>query len=191
MKFPYITTAAVALLLLACNGQQDNTSDNTTWQAPTPIDTLLALDTRQEHNTIDVAGQQLTYTLTIAPDTLLPIVTNRDGQRYYDNTATLVISKDGTTLLNRTFHKDDFAQFVPTKEMPFSVLAGLTYDELGNEQHNDALRLIATVGDPDEANGVNFPVEIVVLPNGQLSLEQAEDIETAPLTPGLSESPEQ
>lgn len=177
-------------LFSSCQGKRQPQQENQPWQPPVRTDTLLALEARQESNTIEVAGHQLSYSCSIAPDTLLAIVSNQDGQRYYDNTATLTIHEAQNLILRQTFTKEDFAYFVPNKEMEFCVLAGLTYDELANEQHHDALRFIATVGDPDEANGINFPVEIVVRPNGHLTLEQAEDLETAPLTPGLSEQPD-
>lgn len=194
MKTPHslLFTFLFSLLTLfaSCQGKQEQQPEDRPWQPPTQTDTLLALDARQDNNTVEVDGHQLTYAYAIAPDTLRPIVANQDGQRYYDNTATLTIHEGQALILKQTFTKEDFAYFVPNKEMKFCVLAGFTYDELANEQRHDALRFIATVGDPDEANGINFPVEIVVRPNGQLTLEQAEDLETAPLTPGLSEQPD-
>ena len=182
--------ALCILLLASCGGNQQTEEEETPWQAPEAVDTIIALDARRTTATITLRQAQLTYICSIAPDTLLPVVTNPDGQRYFDNTATLTVRRGGNILIERSFTKRDFANYVPPKQMNSCVLAGLTYDELAAEQHDDALRFIATVGDPDEANGVNFPVELIVSPDGGLRMEQAEDIETAPLHPGLNEPPE-
>lgn len=190
-SFPFLHSPflILSLFLASCGGNQQTDEGETPWQAPQAVDTILALDARRATATITLSQQTLTYTYAIAPDTLLPIVTNPDGQRYFDNTATLTVRRGESILLECSFTKKDFANYVPPKQMPVCVLAGLTYDELAAEQHDDALRFIATVGDPDEANGVNFPVELIISPDGSLRMEQAEDIETAPLQPGLSEPP--
>ena len=176
------------LLLTACGGNTNEQQESDTWEPPVFVDTILSIDARQVSDTASVGGHLLSYSFSIAPDDSLPVVTNADGQRYYDNVATLTVRQGQSVLLKRTFLKKDFAQFVPAKAMDLCTLAGFAFDVLRAEE-GDALYFIATVGDPDEAAGVNFPVELIVSPTGALRMEVGEDLETAPMHADLNEAP--
>ena len=179
---------ALLILLTACGGKTDEQQENDTWEPPVFVDTILAIDARQVSDTAAVGGHLLSYSFSIAPDDSLPVVTNADGQRYYDNVAKLTIRQGQNVILKRTFTKKDFAQFVPAKAMNLCTLAGFAYDVLRAEA-GDALYFIAAVGDPDEAVGVNFPVELIISPAGDLRMEVGEDLETAPMHADLNQPP--
>lgn len=188
MKYSLMLVAAL-LMLVGCNGgEKSDSRANAEWKAPVVVDTILCADVREGCDTVRIQGQLLAYAFRFAPDDSLPLVVNADGQRARDNVAELTVHRGETLLLHRVFHKQDFAAFVPQDQMPYCTLAGFTYDRMRSDER-DALRFVATVGDPDESSGVNYPVELVVSPSGALRLEVGDDMETAPLVPDLREEP--
>lgn len=178
------------LLLFSCTGgESSGVASDDQWQPPEVVDTILSIDRRLVNDTVRIGGRLLSYAFEIAPDTSLAVVTNADGLRSYDNVAQLTVCCGQETLLRRTFRKEDFAAYVPQGQMSCCTLAGFALDRLRMEE-SDALRFIATVGDPDDATGINYPVELIISPSGTLHMERAEDLETSPLVPDLNVAPD-
>lgn len=188
MRQSFISLAALVLLASCHGGEKSSSQSDGEWKPPVVADTILCIDAREGSDTVRIQGQVLTYAFRIAPDDSLPIVVNADGQRARDNVAELSVRRGEAMLLRRIFHKQDFAAFVPQGQMEHCTLAGFTYDRMRADEQ-DALRFIATVGDPDESAGINYPVELVVSASGALRMEVADDMETAPLVPNLGEEP--
>jgi len=119
----------------------------------------------------------------------LPIIINADGAKYYDNAVNLIIWRDDSIkILHKVFLKKDFTDYVSNKYLQKSGLVGFSYNPIKGNDSN-ALYFLATIGDPDESAGVNFPIEIRISTTGAISMQKAEYIETEPLQKGLNEEP--
>lgn len=181
----------ILLTTAACGGntQNEKTSDSI-WKAPVVEDRIYQTNPVNANDTFRIGNNIYQYHFTLAPSDSLPIVTNADGTRYYDNSVLLTIRRDSSIIFNHRFTKNSFAEFIPATSMKTSTLAGFSYNLTKTDDHTQ-LRFIATVGDPDETAGINFPLEICVKTSGEYTISQAEDIETEPLIEGLNVDPSQ
>ncbi len=185
--FPLLSL--LILLLASCHGQTStDTHADTVWVQPTETDTVLSLHPISHTDTITIRGSLLTYTYHFGPTDSLPIVVNADGVRYRDNTATLTVSRGTTLLFRQTYTKQTFRHFIEPSDLRTSALVGFSYNLTKPDDHH-TLHFIATVGDPDESAGVNYPVEINITADGSSTMNPAEDMETEPLIRGLNQDP--
>lgn len=186
----FIFTLIAATTAACGNSTKNEETNDSIWQAPVVEDRIHTMSVIDHSDTFRVENRLYEYHYHFAPADSLPIVTNADGTRYNDNTVLLTIKRDSTVIFNHRFTKASFAELVPASNLKTSALAGFSYNLTKTDDHTQ-LRFIATVGDPDETAGINFPIEILVKPSGQFSLQPAEDIETEPLIEGLNVDPSQ
>ena len=166
--------------LFSCHGNKGGNAENDSiWIAPQQTDSILSLDEINATDSHKINGTAFTYTIRMAPSDSLPIVVNLDGTRYKDNIVNLTVSKEQQVILNRNFTKASFKDFVPKNDMSNCALVGFSYN-LNETADSTQLRFIATVGDPDETAGVNYPTEILISPAGHITMQMAKDIETEP-----------
>jgi|GEM_PF-3309546 len=168
------TLAFAALLLLtACSGSDKTTNADSTAQGeqaqPTQIYTTKA---QKENGTVHTPIGNYAFTTTLSAADSLPIVSTEYGNLYRDNIATLHITLDGANIINRTFTKQSFAQFVPKDQEGLALVSLIKDPDRPNE-----LAFLATVGAPDDEER-NFFVEITVNPNGNVTLAKTEPKET-------------
>lgn len=180
----------LSVSLPSCSGHRsDSPSQDSAWVKPVEQDTIVALEPLSSRSTLTIGGQRLTYEYRMQPADSLPVITNVDGARYYDNEVLLTVWRnDSVRIFHRRFLKGDFAAQVGSARMERVGLVGFSYNPMKSDD-TSALYFLATVGDPDETAGVNFPVEIRITPSGSMSMQRAEDIETEPLHEGLNEEP--
>ena len=178
-----------ALFLLSCHGNSKGNGENDSiWIAPQQSDSILSLDDINASETLLINGEKISYVFRMSPADSLPIVTNLDGTRYKDNIVNLTVSRGNDVILKREFTKYSFKDFVPSNDMSNCALVGFSYN-LNETNDSTQLRFIATVGDPDETAGVNYPTEILISPNGNIKMQVAKDIETEPEFDNLNEEP--
>ena len=184
-----IIAASCLLPVVGCVDKNNNkeTSDSL-WVRPQEKQELLAFDAKEVKDTITINGRLLTYVFHFTPSDSLPLVINADGQKYKDNIVKLTVKADSNIIFNKTFYKNDFKDYVDPKNFRTSALAGFNYNLTKMDDHH-ALHFIATIGDPDETSGVNFPIDICITTDGRYTMEKANDIETEPLLPGLNKEP--
>ena len=187
---PILYIAALAMMTLeACKGNSENNQqEDSLWVAPQQTNAILDLGVMERSDTITVRGRLYRYNFRFAPVDSLPIIVNPDGTRYHDNEVLLTISRDSTVVLRRRFTKQSFASMVPAQELHKLAHAGFSYN-LNHADDHSQLRFIATVGDPDETSGINYPVEIRVTADGTYSLHTVEDFETESLFDDLNLDP--
>lgn len=192
LSLPCLCACAALLFvsLSSCKGNKGDTpAQDSAWVRPAELDTVVALEPLSLRSTLTLDGQCLTYEYRMQPSDSLPVITNVDGARYYDNEVLLTVWRDDSVrIFRRRFLKGDFAGCLSLSRMDRVGLVGFSYNPMKSDD-TSALYFLATVGDPDETAGVNFPVEIRITPSGSLSMQQAEDIETEPLHEGLNEEP--
>lgn len=157
------------------------------WSQSDELDEIISLPPLSYRASAVVAGKQLTYEYRMEAVDSLPVIVNVDGIRYYDNAVNLTIwSESSEILLNRKFLKKDFARYVNAENMKCLGLVGFSINP-ETKTDSQVIHFIATVGDPDETSGVNFPVDICVDAVGHISMKPAENTETAPLNSELSQ----
>ena len=175
--------------LLSCHGNSKGNGENDSiWIAPQQSDSILSLDDINASETLLINGEKISYVFRMSPADSLPIVTNLDGTRYKDNIVNLTVSRGNDVILKREFTKYSFKDYVPSNDMSNCALVGFSYN-LNETNDSTQLRFIATVGDPDETAGVNYPTEILISPNGNIKMQVAKDIETEPEFDNLNEEP--
>ncbi len=177
-------------LCLSCGSHSsDSNLNDSIWIAPPEDNSILSLDESDRDGSVRIGEKDYTYHYHFQPSDSLPIVVNADGQRYRDNVAHLTVRREGTVIFSHRFTKQSFTNFIAKKDLAGSALVGFSYNLTKTEDHTQ-LRFIATVGDPDETAGINYPIEIKVQTSGQWSTERAQDIETEPLIEGLNVDPD-
>lgn len=176
--------------LSSCKGNdRDTAAQDTLWTRPAAQDSIIALDPIAYRHAVTLGSSRLTYEYRMQPCDSLPVITNADGARYYDNEVELTVWRDDSVrLFHRRFLKRDFAEYAAGGNLDRVGLVGFSYNPMKADD-TSALYFLATVGDPDESAGVNFPVELRVTPSGSLTMQRAEDMETEPLQDGLNQEP--
>ena len=69
------------------------------------------LQTISSSSSADFKGRTYTMNVVRKADGTLPIVTDVQGLKYYDNTITLEITTDGRLFVNKIFNKNHFNNF--------------------------------------------------------------------------------
>lgn len=175
-------------LLTSCSEHKKNEQpQRLQWSQSDEQDEIISLPPLSYRASAVLAGKRLTYEYGMEAVDSLPIIVNVDGTRYYDNVVFLTIwGEDSKVLLKRKFLKEDFTKYVSTENMRCLGLVGFSINP-ETKADSQELHFIATVGDPDETSGVNFPVDIGVDALGNISMKPAENTETAPLNRELSQ----
>lgn len=177
-------------MFISCNNSENKKQDiDSIWVKPQEQETITSLDPISYRNTSMLSGHRYTYEYKMESIDTLPIIINADGAKYYDNAVNLTIWRDDTVkIFHKVFLKKNFTDYVSNQYIQKSGLVGFSYNPI-KEKDQTALYFLATIGDPDESAGVNFPIEIRISTEGSISMKKAEDIETEPLQKGLNEEP--
>ena len=101
-------------------------------------------------------------------DSRLPIVTDEQGLKYYDNTIGLRITSGGREVIFKEFTKQTFASFLEADFLKHSILEGLVFDHVTEY----GLMFAASVSYPE--SDLYVPFHVTVLPNGTLSIDKAD-----------------
>ena len=116
----------------------------------------------------DFKGSTYDMKVVRRPDNTLPVVTDAQGQKYYDNTITLEISTGGKLFVNKIFNKNTFASYLDSEFIQHAILEGLVFDKVTDY----GLMFAASVSYPE--SDLYVPFHVTVLPNGTLSIEKAD-----------------
>lgn len=189
--FKILTFAAAAFLLTCCNGKK--TADDVDERFVEKIDEktgVASLSSYTDGDTISINGKLYKYTYDFHDVDSLPHVVYASGTEYRDNEVKLVIKRDSSNFVEKTFTKGSFKSYVPEKLYQTSGLIGFTYniDRRLRDQF-DALYFIATIGNLDDAEEIAYPLEIRIDTDGGMTIKKYEDIETEPLRNGLTVDP--
>ena len=120
-----------------------------------------------------------TYDITVVrrADNTLPVVTDVQGVKYYDNTITMEVMTGGSVFAHKIFNKNTFASYLEADFLKRSILEGLVFDKVTE----NGLLFAASVSYPE--SDLYVPFNIILLPNGNLSIDKAdlmEDYEPEP-----------
>lgn len=152
----YTLLLFIALLASGCEEKKQTT--DIIVPAPekevTKKDTLQMSETNQKHE-VEWLGSTYKINIVRSADKSLPKVYDESGNTYYDNTITLQITRnDGTELLNKTFHKSNFADIASNSKITKKgALLGIVFDKI----ENNKLVFATSIGSPDISSDEYVP----------------------------------
>ena len=126
------------------------------------------LQTISSSSSADFKGRTYTMNVVRKADVTLPIVTDVQGLKYYDNIITLEITTDGRLFVNKIFNKNTFASYLESDFIQHAILEGLVFDKVTDY----GLMFAASVSYPE--SDLYVPFHVTVLPNGTLSIDKAD-----------------
>lgn len=185
------TSVAVLLTLMtiACNSNQPKPTEQTTTLQGSVETGIQALRDYTLKDTITIGGRLYNYTCTLAHDETLPSIINPQGAEYYESQVCIAIRRDSTDVFKKVFHKNNLREHVPAQFLKNSTMVGVNYNFNKRDEDRSAFYFIITVGDPDVTSDMAYPLELKVATDGSYSLKKAENLETGPLSDGLTVEP--
>lgn len=128
----------------------------------------------QWSRTIDWLNAKYQIKIERKPDKSLPLAKDDSGQSYYDNTIHLTITRqDGTTFLDRVFHKEDMKQYVPKANYDNGALLGLVFDKV----EGGLLCFGTSVGSPDPMSDEYVPMILKIDRQGGITISKDSDLD--------------
>ncbi len=105
----------------------------------------------------------------------LPVATDADGNKYYDNAISLSITGPSGKVVEKVFHKTDFADYIDANYIKpsHSVLVNLMFTAV----EGGSAVFVATVGSPDVMDDEYMPVRVKVTKDGAVRMENVQEIE--------------
>lgn len=173
-----ISLLAVFVLMLAfcaCSKQKP-TNDII---APKPVKEVqkspAAMPQNHQDRKIDWVGSVYRVVIDRTADKSLPLTMDESGKKYYDNVISVkIIRKDGSEFFNRTFSKDDFAQYVEGKYAKNGALLGIVLDKA----EGDNVYFAASVGSPDALSDEYVPMVMTITRMGAVSVKKDNKMDT-------------
>jgi hypothetical protein len=190
MKTLKISVAALlTLMTMACNSNQPKPTEQTT-QLETSVETgIQALRDYTLQDTITIGGRLYNYTCALTHDESQPSLINPQGTEYYESQVSIAIRRDSTNVFKKVFHKNNLREYIPAQFLKTSTMVGVNYNFNKRDEDRSAFYFIITVGDPDVTSDMVYPLELKVATDGSYSLKKAENLETGPLSDGLTVEP--
>lgn len=170
-RYIYIILALFLLALASCNTRTKKDPDNyvvESIQEEVVSKEIHQLQTIEASSEAEFKGRTYNMKVVRRADSTLPVVTDVQGLKYYDNTITLEVSTGGKLFANKIFNKNTFASYLEADFLKHSILEGLVFDKVTD----DGLMFAASVSYPE--SDLYVPFHVLVLPNGNLSIDKAD-----------------
>lgn len=121
-----------------------------------------------------LGGQVMSCVINRTPDSGLPMVADETGQKFVDNTISLVINRsDGSVVLERKFTKKDFDSQLDSDYRATGILEGLVFDKV----EDGRARFAASVSHPQTDEYI--PLVVLVSQNGSIQIERDTQLDTS------------
>ena len=164
-----LTLLCAVLTMTACKEKKQSTEIIVTKQEQQQPAEPTAMHDSDFTEEIQWIGKTYTITISRRADSELPVVSDAQGVKYYDNRFTLSVNRnDGTTFYSHEFTKADFAGYVDAQYLSGNALLGLVYEEADG----DNLLFAASVGEPDPMSDDYVPLVITLSRTGNLSIRR-------------------
>ena len=183
-------TALLALMAMACTNEKKPAPTEREVEDLDPKTGIISLRDYTISDTITIAGRLYNYQCQFEHVDSMPTIINPQGLEYHESRVHINIQRDNTTVFSKTFYKSNFKDQVPAEFLKSSTMVGVNYNFIKRDEDRSAFYFIITVGDPDEtSDGMAYPLELKVAPDGSYSIKKAENLETAPISTGLNVDP--
>lgn len=121
-----------------------------------------------------LGGQAMSCVINRTPDSGLPMVADETGQKFVDNTISLVINRDdGSVVLERKFTKKDFDSQLDDDYRATGILEGLVFDKV----EDGRARFAASVSHPQTDEYI--PLVVMVSQGGSIQIERDTQLDTS------------
>ena len=171
--FKRLSVLASVCLLLACGGKE-NTPEQMEHQLNT-IKEKLGQPRMQEYHekgTVEWNGANYHYEIKRnSCDSLY--VTNENGDKFYDNTVAVSITRNGDPFFSKQFTKRSFANYLPSDFMKNGVLEAVVFDKA----EPNGLYFAASVCYPQ--SDMFVPLTLVIASNGSITISKDTTLDTA------------
>lgn len=161
---------AVALLFVSCKDNKQEANEIIIADQPTvePQKGPTTMSGREQHAEILWLNSDYTVHVQRRSNSDLPVVTDENGRKYYDNEVVVeVLRADGTMAISHTFTKNAFAQYLGRSAVAQKgALLGVVYDKTDG----DNLVFAASVGSPDELSDEYVPMIVKINRVGAVSI---------------------
>jgi len=182
--------AFITLLTLAATSCKEEKKEMTTPHVVEETDSQTGVTSLCDYtidDTIHINGKLYRYTCKFEHVDTMPVLINSQGLEYHESRVRIDIRRDSTKVFSKTFYKSNFSNIVPSDFLKTSTMIGVNYNYIKRDKDRSALYFIVTVGDPDEtSDGMAYPLELKVNPDGSHSFQKAQDLETGPLSNEMS-----
>ncbi len=129
----------------------------------------------EDKKQVEWLGSSYTISIKRHADKDLPMVTDSDGKKYYDNKVEVVIMRaDGTEFFKRTFQKNDFKAFTDNKYGREGAFIGFMFDKVEGEY----LKFGASVGSPDPNSDEFIPIDVTINKMGTVKITSSIQLDT-------------
>lgn len=165
-----------ALLVVSCKKKQEVPEGTiiTTIEETKVDDTPRNMGDRDMKQQVAWGGKTYTVSIKRRAESEMATVKDQTGNVYYDNRVEVVIDGPEGDVLNHVFRKGDFASYIDRNYIKTdeSALISVVYKEVGADGQ---LKLVATVGSPDEMDDNFMMIEVSVSKGGSLSCSRIEE----------------
>jgi hypothetical protein len=190
MKTLKISVAALlTLMTMGCNNNPQKPTEQPTKLESSVETGIQALRDYTLQDTITIGGRLYNYTCALTHDESQPSLINPQGTEYYESQVSIAIRRDSTNVFKKVFHKNNLREYIPAQFLKTSTMVGVNYNFNKRDEDRSAFYFIITVGDPDVTSDMVYPLELKVATDGSYSLKKAENLETGPLSDGLTVEP--
>lgn len=159
-----LTIIAAGLMLTASCGEQKKAEQNAVVQTEQVDDVIHALPNYAYTDSLMQGSHKVVYSITSEADTSLPVITDEDGSKYYDNRYCLEIVKDGDMLFRRYLTKADFHSMLGSSFQKYGRMDGLRY----NRTEDGKIYFNACVSLPD--SDMSCPFFVTIGPDGSYTI---------------------
>lgn len=166
---PILLLAAVTLATTACK-EEKKPADIVATIEPKPKKPAAPQKREEAHTSevVDWLGGKYTVSIDRVPDSTL--VTDDTGERYYDNRATLRVTRaDGSTFVDKTFRKTDFLKAAKGQFADHGVFLGMVFDRVDGK----TLVFGASIGAPSPDSDEFVPLSITVDNMGGVTIAES------------------
>lgn len=128
----------------------------------------------KQSKSVEVGGITFNITIVRQPDDSLAMVKDETGQKFVDNRITLTIANaQGATIVNKSFTKANFDQYIDNDYRQTGILEGLVFDCV----EGNSIRLAASVSHPQTDEYI--PLVVTVGKSGSISISRDTKLDTS------------
>lgn len=136
--------------------------------------TTIASEPYKMEDNISWFGSMYKYRVVRESDKEAPTVKNEDGQKFFDNKATVTVWRaDGSEFYSHTFKKESFSQYLPSLFNKNGILEGLVFEKAEKEY----LQFAASVALPQTDEYMPFAIRIST--SGSITIVKVNEMEEA------------